>query len=135
MMVVSANKFKFATHALILLLSLAPLVTGCVSKSKAEARAKTAFLAGQRQAAMMAWQNQIRGPSVTVLGEVRNSLVPWTADLTLAKAVLAADYYGQTDPSQIVIQRHGQETAYDPKQLLSGTDVQLEPSDVIEIKH
>lgn len=110
-------------------------ISGCVSKSKAEADAKAAFLAGQRQTAMMAWQNQIKGPTVTVIGEVRNPLVPWTTDLTLAKALLAAQYYGQTDPSEILIQRNGQEIRYDPKQLLDGTDVQLQPSDVIQLRH
>ena len=111
------------------------LISGCVSKSKAQAEAKAAFLAGQRQAAMMAWQSQIKGPTVTVIGEVRNPLVPWTTELTLAKAVLAAEYYGQKDPSEILIQRNGQEIRYDPKQLLDGTDVQLQPSDVIQLRN
>jgi hypothetical protein len=110
-------------------------MSGCVSKGKANAEAKAAFLAGQRQTAMMAWQNQIKGPTVTVIGEVRNPLVPWTTELTLAKAVLAAEYYGQSDPSEIVIQRNGQEIRYDPKRLLDGTDVQLQPSDVIQLRH
>lgn len=84
---------------------------------------------------MMAWQNQIKGPTVTIIGEVRNPLVPWTAELTLVKAVLAADYYGQSDPTEIVIQRNGQEILYDAKQVLNGTDVQLQPSDVIQLRH
>jgi hypothetical protein len=35
------------------------------------------------------------------------------------------------DPTEIVIQRVGQENRYDPKNLLGGQDVQLEPNDVI----
>jgi hypothetical protein len=111
------------------------LLAGCVSKSTADARAKAAFLAGQQQATMLGRQTQIQGPTVTVIGEVRNSVVPWTADLTLAKAVIAADYYGQADPTEIEVQRNGQEMKYDPKKLLNGADVQLEPNDVIMLKH
>ena len=124
--------FRVAT--LLLLLTICLGLSGCVSKSKADAKANAAFMAGQRQAAMIAWQSQARGPTVTVIGEVRNPLVPWTADLTLAKAVLAAEYYGKSDPSEIVIQRSGQEAHYNAKQLLDGADVQLQPSDVIELR-
>src|SRR5216684_6622525 len=91
------------------------LLTGCVSKSKADARARAAFFAGQQQAAQITRQTQLQGPTVTVLGEVRNALVRWTVDLTLAKAVIAADYYGPTDPVEIVIQRDGKEIPCDPK--------------------
>ena len=59
-----------------------PLVLGacvalaaCVSKTKAQSEARAAFIAGQQQAAMMARQSQIQGPTVTVIGEVRNALV------------------------------------------------------------
>jgi len=128
-------RWNWYEAAVFILLAGLCLLSGCVSKSKAEADAKAAFLAGQRQTAMMAWQNQIKGPTVTVIGAVRNPLVPWTADLTLAKALLAAQYYGQTDPSEVLIQRNGQEIRYDPKQLLDGTDVQLQPSDVIQIRN
>lgn len=121
---------------LISLLGLA----GCVSKSKADARARAAFFAGQQQAAMMSRQTQSQStsfgaPTVTVLGEVRNSLVPWTVDLTLAKAVIAAEYFGRSDPVEIVIQRDGKEISYDPKKLLNGQDVQLEPNDVVQLMH
>src|SRR5579883_799514 len=116
--------------ATLLCLSLAG---GCVSKKKADARAREAFLAGQRQAAMSNRQAQLQGPTVTVLGEVRNALVRWTLDLTLAKALVQAEYYGKTDPTQIVIQRDGKEIVYDPKKLLDGDDVPLQPNDVIQV--
>jgi hypothetical protein len=127
------NADRAARNGLSLCLAL--VLAGCVSKSTAEARARAAFLAGQQQAAMMARQAQIQGPTVTVIGEVRNPMVAWTTDLTLAKAVIAADYYGQGDPAEIVIQRNGQEMKYDPKTLLSGADVQLEPNDVVLLRH
>lgn len=110
------------------------VTSGCVSKSKANQNANAAFVAGQRQAALISWQSQIKGPTVTVIGQVRNPLVPWTVDLTLAKAVIAADYYGQADPTEILIQRDGQEMRFKAKDLLSGNDVQLQPSDVIQIR-
>jgi hypothetical protein len=121
----------FGTLLLLTLISQ----NGCVSKREADARARAAFLAGQQQAAQMNRQTHLQGPTVTILGEVRNSLVRWTADLTLAKAVVAADYYGKTDPVDIIVQRDGKEVRYDPQKLLNGEDVQLEPNDVIELKH
>ena len=67
-------------------LLLAATFSGCVSKSKADAKARAAFLAGQQQAVMRVQQAQTQGqgPSVTVNGEVRNHVVPWTEGLTLA---------------------------------------------------
>jgi len=72
--------------------------------------------------------------SVTVIGQVRNPLVPWTEDLTLAKALIAADYYAKGDPRHIVIVRKGQASNVDPKQLLAGEDVPLEAGDVVNIR-
>jgi hypothetical protein len=108
-----------------------------VSKSKADARARAAFLAGQQQAAMMAASRQapVQGLTVTVLGEVKNNLVPWTADLTVAKAVIAADYYGTSDPKEILVQRGAQEIHCNPAKLLAGEDLQLQPNDVVLLKH
>src|SRR5260221_8055173 len=99
----SSNGFRFvpsmawrAVGIVILLWSVA--LTSCVSKSKADARARAAFFAGQQQAAQVARQTQLQGPTVTVVGEVRNAMVRWTVDLTLAKALIAANYYGNPDP-------------------------------------
>ena len=115
-------------------IALLPLVSGCVSKATAQAQARAAYLQGQQQALERMQQTQAHGPTVTFIGEVRNQLVPWTADLTLARAIVAADYYGSTDPSTIILIRDGQQTVYDPKKLLQGNDVLLEPRDVVEIR-
>jgi hypothetical protein len=129
-----STKVRGAVQATLLCLCV--LFNGCVSKNKAQEQAREAFFAGQQQAAMLArQQGQAQGPTVTIIGEVRNPLVPWTTELTLAKAVVAADYYGQSDPSEIVVQRNGQEMRFDSKKLLTGADVQLMPSDVIELRH
>ncbi|HEY5910751.1 MAG TPA: hypothetical protein VJA21_09135 [Verrucomicrobiae bacterium] len=122
--------FRLACAGVALSL-LAGLETGCVSKAKADAQARAAFLAGQQQAAQML---QARGPNVMVAGEVRNTLLPWTAGLTLAQAVVAAEYYGARDPSEITIIRDGQQIKIDPRRLLSGEDVLLQPRDIIELK-
>lgn len=109
--------------------------TSCVSKSKAQAQARTAFLAGQQQAAIMNQRAPFQGPTVTILGEVKNNIVPWTADLTLAKALLAANYYGSSDPTEILVQRGTQEIRYNSAKLLSGEDLQLQPNDVVILRH
>ncbi|MGH7970622.1 MAG: hypothetical protein ACREIC_17995 [Limisphaerales bacterium] len=108
-------------------------LSGCVSKTTAQAQARAAFLTGQQQAIERMQQNQA-GPTVTFLGEVKHNLVPWTADLTLAKAIVAAEFYGPRDPSEIVIQREGQQIRIDPKELLHGKDVLLMPRDVVEVR-
>ncbi|MCX6924983.1 MAG: hypothetical protein NT154_17475 [Verrucomicrobia bacterium] len=108
---------------------------GCVSKSKAKAQARDAYLAGQQAgiAKMQQMQTQGQGPCVTINGEVRNRVVPWTEGMTLAKAIVAADYYGATDPGQILVLRNGVAFRIDPQQVLSGSDVPLQPGDVVQL--
>jgi len=128
--------FKDLRRCSVLLLAIPYLLlAGCVSKGTAEAQARAAYLAGQQQAQQIARQTQLQGPTITVLGQVRNTLVRWSADLTLAKALIAADFFGNRDPVEIVIQRAGQELRYDPQKLLNGEDVQMEPNDVIVLKN
>jgi hypothetical protein len=76
---------------------------------------------------------QAQGPSVTINGEVRNHVVPWTQGLTLAQAMVAADYSGAKDPGQIIIVHKGVATRVDPKQLLSGVDILLQPGDIVQV--
>lgn len=106
------------------------LMSGCVSKGKAEAQARAAFLAGQQQAAQ---QMEAMGPTVTVMGPVKNKLIPWTAGLTLAQAVVAAQYYGAKDPTEITIIRDGEQIRVDPHRLLGGEDLPLQPRDVVAL--
>src|SRR5437667_12054051 len=84
---------------------LAFALTGCTTKSNAKAQARAAYAAGQQQALERVLQSR---NSVTVIGAVRNPLVPWTEDLTLAKALVAADYYARGNPREIIIVRNGQ---------------------------
>ena len=81
----------------------------------------------------MAEMRKNQGPNVTVFGPVRNSIVPWEEELTVAKAIVAADYVGAFDPHEIILVRNGRGTRIDPKQLLQGKDFPLQPGDVIQI--
>ena len=118
--------------ALALLTALA--ITGCVTKGQAEAQARAAFVAGEQQAMERMRQAQVQGPNVTFIGAVKNTLVPWTAELTLAKAIVAADYFGTKDPAEIIIRRGTEEIRLDPAKLLGGGDVPLMPRDIVELK-
>jgi hypothetical protein len=77
---------------------------------------------------------QAQTPSVTLQGTLRNPVIPWTQDLTVAKAIVAADYYGSGDPRQIILVRQGIATRIDPKKLLTGEDPPLQPGDILEVR-
>ncbi|MGA9449939.1 MAG: hypothetical protein WBW41_01200 [Verrucomicrobiia bacterium] len=115
-----------------ILLSSVMLFCGCVSKSKAQARAQAAYLAGQN-AALRQQPAQKQAPGVTVVGPVQNPDVPWVEGLTLAQAIATAKYLGQHDPKEIIITRQGESAKLAPKMLLNGADVPLEPGDIITI--
>jgi hypothetical protein len=44
-----------------------------------------------------------QNPSVAVQGAVRNPLIPWTEGLTVARAIVAAVYFGAKDPNEIIL--------------------------------
>ena len=116
-------------------LLLAFAFAGCVSKSKANAQARKAYIAGQQETMvrMQQIQTQGQGPCVTVNGDVRNHVVPWTEGMTLAKALVAADYLGAGDPAQVIILRNGIGKRVEPRKLLSGEDIPLQPGDVVHL--
>ena len=70
---------------------------------------------------------------VTVTGEVRNSIIPWTEGLTLAKAIVAADYTAYMAPRIIRVIREGQTTEIKPSALLNREDMPLQPGDSIQL--
>jgi outer membrane lipoprotein-sorting protein len=112
------------------ILILALVAAGCVTKSKADAQARAAYIAGQ-EAAYKSMGGTMT--DVVVLGDVQKHEVPWVEGLTLAQALATANYTGQHDPQTIVLKRNTVETQIDPKQLLSGQDVSLQPGDVISV--
>src|SRR5712671_3064226 len=81
---------------------------GCTSRGRASAEARAAFAAGQQRGLQQAQQLQHPGPNVTVAGPVKYTVIPWNDELTVARAIIAAEYLGNADPREIVILRSGQ---------------------------
>lgn len=122
--------FKFEVKFLFVILILVLCVCGCASKSKL--KQQNAFLAGQNQ--LLQRQLQSQTPSVAVIGPVKNSQVPWVVGLTLAQAIATADYLNPQAPKEIVITRNGENATLNPDVLLRGTDIPLEPGDIITLR-
>ena len=115
-----------------MLLSATVWFAGCTTKSGAQATAQQAYLAGQNAAFKQQQAAQFSG--VTIVGPVQNPQVPWVAGLTLAQAIATANYLDSHEPGQIIITRQGETAELDPKILLNGAQVPLEPGDMIEIR-
>lgn len=129
------NKFftllgAFAPLRLCVVLSLF-LGTGCVSKTTAKLNAQQAFIAGQQQAMMTMQANKT---TVQVHGNVKNTVIPWTEGLTMAQAIVAAEYQGAHDPRSVIIVRKGTGTEIKAAELLQGHDEPLQAGDLIEIR-
>lgn len=119
--------------AVVPLLCLAVIaVAGCTTKSRAKADANAAFMAGQQQGMMQAQDLQRTG--VRFIGNVKNPLIEWTQDLTLAEAIIAAEYQGRNAPGEIIILRRGQAIHFEPHRLLNGDDMPLLPGDTVEVR-
>jgi hypothetical protein len=110
---------------------IAPLYCGCVTEAQASARARAAYIAGQKAAfASMAGLGQ----GVAIIGPVEHPNVPWVEGLTLAQAIATANYTSHRNPKAITITRHGGEITVDPRDLLGGHVVPLQPGDTITIR-
>jgi hypothetical protein len=105
--------------------------SGCTSKSTAEARAREAYAAGQRDA--VARTPDPQRTSIRFIGPVQNTEVAWVDGLTLAHAISAAGYTEARDPATIVIYRQRGRIPFDPADLLRGKDFELQPGDSVEI--
>ncbi|HXR06441.1 MAG TPA: hypothetical protein VN765_03865 [Candidatus Acidoferrum sp.] len=103
---------------------------GCETKSRARLEAQRAYVQGQEQALA---QSRAKPQIVAVKGQVRNPVIPWTEDLTLAKAIVAAEYTGYLNPRLIRLFHDGQTTDIKPSALLMGQDMPVAPGDTIEI--
>jgi hypothetical protein len=115
----------------LILCVLALAASSCISKSKAQAQARDAYIAGEQAA--MTRIAKTHESVVTFIGPVQFPTVQWTHDLTLAKAIIAAGYTGPVEPTQIMIVRNGQAIPVDPKRLLSGEDIPLLSGDLVQI--
>ncbi len=115
----------------VLALVMVPLFCGCVTEAQANARAREAYLAGQKAAlASMAGQGQ----GVAIVGPVQYHNVPWVEGLTLSQAIATATYTGHRNPKFITLTRQGEQATINPKDLLNGNVVPLEPGDTIMIQ-
>lgn len=78
---------------------------------------------------------QLSAPSVLVQGDVKNHVIPWTEDLTVAAAIGAAEYQSSFNPRLIILMREGQSYQIPVRELLSGRqNPLLEPGDLIDVK-
>jgi len=117
--------------AALVVLTLMP-VCGCVTKSQARADARAAYLAGQKDAFATIAATQRTG--IKVFGPVQNSEVPWVEGMTLAQAIATATYTAPGNPKEIILLRRGENATIDPRDLLNGHDVPLEPGDTITLR-
>jgi hypothetical protein len=117
----------------VFLLLLAILDSGCVTKTRARLQAEEAFLAGQRQA-LAQQQAQNQEPQVYFRGQFRNRSIPWVEGMTLAQAILEAQFLANWEPYEIILSRQGAVQRVKTKRMLSGLqNPLLEPGDQIEI--
>lgn len=95
-----------------------------------------AYAAGVEAGKLQAQQQeQSEVPHVKFIGHVKNPIVLWTDGLTLAKALVDAEYLDQNTPGTITIYRNGQAMRIDPQSLLAGEDYPLFPGDTILIQN
>jgi|SRR5688572_17595018 len=74
-------------------------------------------------------------PVVWIRGDVKNRAVPWDEELTLSRAIVAAEYKGLWDPHAISVLRAGQSYKINPRDLLrQRDDPMLQPGDVVVIE-
>ena len=112
-------------------LLMAASFCGCVTKSQARAQVQAAYLAGQNDAlAKMAGVDQ----AIVIVGPVEHPKVPWVEGMTLSQAIATANYTSIHNPKEITITRQGEQARINPKDLLNGHVVPLEPGDTITIR-
>ncbi len=122
---------RAAPPALAALLSiLLSFTNGCETKSRARLEARQAYVEGQEQALE---QSRPKPPVVTVAGPVHNRVIPWTDQLTLGQAYLAAEYTGYIRPRLLRVTRDGQTVEFKFSALVNGDDLPLQPGDTIQV--
>ena len=116
---------------LIFLLLALVAASGCTTKSQARSNARAAYNAGRAQAYQQALEDQ--RTSIRVIGSVRNPELPWTDEMTLMEALVAAECTDRRNPRQIILIRKHEPIPVNMKAFLNGEDVLLQPGDTIEI--
>ena len=128
---------------MVVLLALA--ITGCASKKKQQAEVRRAYAAGMQAAHTQMQQGQQQqlppqalqqstDPQVRILGSVKNPVLMWSNGLTLARALVDAQYEKPNAPVAITIYRNNQPLQIDPQRVLQGEDYPLFPGDIVYIQ-
>lgn len=107
------------------------MVVGCAGKDRSQRQLQDAFRAGYRQGLL---ERRVQGTDIFVSGPVRHAHVGWREGLTLAEALLEAEYLAAETPRQIILHRGPHEWELTGQQLLTGEDFLLEPGDLIETR-
>ena len=134
-----------ALRYFFLVLFLAAAAAGCASdKKKTDEQLRRAYVAGAQAARQQMLQSQSQepqlqtapssDPQVRILGPVRNPVLPWMDGLTLARALVLAEYQRNDTPALITIYRNNQPLQIDPQTLLNGADYPLFPGDLVYIQ-
>jgi hypothetical protein len=137
-----------AISSISLGLILALAVGGCANKAKTQEQIRRAYIAGAQAAREQMQQAQAQAPpsapqpmpsttqpQVRVLGSVRNPVLPWSEGLTLAHALVQAEYEKSIPPSAITIFRNNEPLQINVQQVLQGADYPLFPGDIVLIEN
>lgn len=117
----------------ILLLILTVSLSGCMSKSRAHREAQAAFFKGRESARQE--QLALQQPVVHFQGFFKQTTIPWHENLTLAEAILEAEFTRNWQPQEIMVQRRGRTHRIPARDMLSGrNNPVLEPGDLVEIR-
>jgi len=128
---------------LALVFALVLTAFGCAShKDKTQQQIQRAYAAGAAAARMQMQENQTAqpvlppagDPQVRILGPVRNPVLIWSDGLSLARAIVLAEYQRNTTPTSITIYRNNQPLQIDPQAVLNGADYPLFPGDIVYIQ-
>jgi hypothetical protein len=134
-----------AFRVVSLICLLAVMACGCASKAKKQAEFRRAYSAGAQAAQAQMRQGQMQqsmsqpvpstsDPQIRILGSVRNPALTWSEGLTLARALVLAEYEKSTAPASITIFRNNQPLQIDPQRVLQGEDYPLFPGDIVYIQ-
>lgn len=129
------NAIRIFPIALPLCLAL----TGCAGNNKAQTQQQfqRAYLAGEEaaRAQMQQQMQQNAVPQVHFLGPFKNPVLIWSEGLTLAHALVQADYQSQATPLAITIYRGSEIIRIDPQRVLQGEDYPLAPGDTVVVQN
>jgi hypothetical protein len=74
--------------------------------------------------------------AVMFTGDVKMQLVQWVEGITLAEALLMAQYTGSWDPHTITVTRNGIRYNINVRKFLRGEDnPELQAGDTVEVRH